>query len=59
VTLLLVIAAADWVAGSTWLVSTWRARGAISLRRRRLDGPLSPHSPTPFADEVEEWLRDQ
>jgi len=49
--LLFAVAAGDWISGSYLLVGVWHRL------RLRLAGRPATFSPTPLADEVEEWLR--
>jgi hypothetical protein len=51
---LVVLAAADWVAGTYLLVTAWRRR---EPHRRPLADRLAPFAPTPLTDAVEDWLR--
>jgi hypothetical protein len=45
-----VVAAADWVTGTYLVVTTWQRR------RPRRASRLVPPTPTPLADEIEDWL---
>ena len=52
---LFAVAAADWVSGTCVAMTMWRRYGWRV--RRSIARRLQIFSPTPLADEVEEWLR--